>query len=199
MAGGQERILKGRIRSMQATKKITPRHGADRGFAHRQGPTARAGGCPVLRADHRGRQGPRRRRRVARLAVADRASGDQEHVLRRDHRRPRSVRRLQRRRATGRRGRDQGRRARRQGVRDHPGRPQGRELLQVPRLRARAGVRRVQRPADVRRRQGDRPARRRAVRQRSRRQGRAGLHPLHHARAARRSSCDRSCRCRRTR
>ena len=58
-------------------------------------------------------------------------------VLRRHHRRPRPVRRLQRRRAACRRGRDQGRRARRHGLLGHRRRPQGRELLPLPRLQAR--------------------------------------------------------------
>ena len=67
MAGGQERILRGRIRSVQATKKITPRHGADRRVADRQGAAAGHGRRAVLREDHRGRQGPRRsgRRRAS--------------------------------------------------------------------------------------------------------------------------------------
>ena len=64
MAGGQERILRGRIRSMQATKKITRAMELIAGVADRQGAAACAGRRAVLRADHRGRQGPRRGRRV---------------------------------------------------------------------------------------------------------------------------------------
>ena len=37
MAGGQERVLRRRIKSVQSTKKITRAHGADRGEPDRQG------------------------------------------------------------------------------------------------------------------------------------------------------------------
>ena len=61
MAGGQERILRRRIRSVQSTKKITRAHGAHRGEPHRQGPGRGRGGAALQRADHRGRPRPRRR------------------------------------------------------------------------------------------------------------------------------------------
>ena len=116
MAGGQERILRGRIRTMQATKKITRAMeliAASRIVKAQQRVQAAvpyseqitevvkdlaAGGCQQ------------------RLAAARRPRRDQDHLLRRDHRRPRPVRRLQRRRAARRRGRDQGRRAGGQGA-----------------------------------------------------------------------------------
>ena len=79
MAGGQERILRGRIRSDPGDEEDHARHGADRGVADRQGPAARARRRAVQRADHRGREGPRGRRwRVERLAVARRPQRDQE-------------------------------------------------------------------------------------------------------------------------
>ena len=61
---------------------------------------------------------------------------------------------------------------------DHPGRPEGRGLLPLPRLQPRPGVQRLLRPADLRRRAGDRRIRRRAVHVGRGRQGRARLHPL---------------------
>ena len=62
MAGGQERILRGRIRSDPGDEEDHARHGADRGVADRQGAAARARRRAVLGEDHRGRARPRRRR-----------------------------------------------------------------------------------------------------------------------------------------
>ena len=58
MAGGQERILRRRIKSVQSTKKITRCHGAHRGVADRQGAGAGARGPAVRRRHHRGRARP---------------------------------------------------------------------------------------------------------------------------------------------
>ncbi len=65
MAGGQERILKRRIKTVESTKKITPRDGAHRGQPHRQGAAARACSRSLQRADHRGH------RRTSRAAGAE--------------------------------------------------------------------------------------------------------------------------------
>ena len=54
---------RGRIRTVQATKKITRAMELIAGVADRQGPAACARRCAVLGEDHRGRQGPRRGRR----------------------------------------------------------------------------------------------------------------------------------------
>ena len=117
MAGGQERILRERIRSDPGDEEDHARHGADRRVADREGPAARARGRAVLRADHRGRPATSPPRGAQqRLAAARRPRRDPDDVLRRDHRRPRPVRRLQRRRPARRRGRGQGRRARRQAT-----------------------------------------------------------------------------------
>ncbi len=62
------------------------RHGVDRGIAHRQGAGPRGRRRSLLRADHRSRQGSRRRRRFHRLAVVGGAERDPAHVLCRDHR-----------------------------------------------------------------------------------------------------------------
>ena len=68
MAGGQERILRRRIRSVQSTKKITRAMeliAASRIVkAQARGPR----GAALLRQDHRGRPGPRRGRRGHRAA-----------------------------------------------------------------------------------------------------------------------------------
>ena len=74
---------------------------------------------------------------------------------------------------------------------------QGRELLPVPRLQDRVHVRRVQRCTELRQRQGDRPARHRSVRRRHGRSGRVGLHQVHHRRVPR--GCATSARATRTR
>ena len=62
MAGGQERILRNRIRSVQATKKITRAMELIAGVADRQGPAAGPRRRALQRADHRGGQAPGRRR-----------------------------------------------------------------------------------------------------------------------------------------
>ena len=178
MAGGQERILRGRIRTVQATKKITrameliaasrivkaqQRVQAAVPYSEKITEVVRdlaaAGAAQALAAARRARRG-----------ALDR--------VRRDLCRPRAVRRLQRRCPACRRGRGQGRRARRQAVPGDPGRPEGRGVLPVPRLHARRGLRRVQRQPQPRRRQAHRRPRRRAVHERRGRSRRARLHPL---------------------
>ena len=111
MAGGQERILRGRIRSVQATKKITRAMeliAASRIVKAQQRVHAAVPYSEQITevvTDLAAAGGGVRARRCSPAAteVAPRR-------LRRDHRRPRPVRRLQRRRAARRRGRDQGRR-----------------------------------------------------------------------------------------
>ena len=80
MAGGQERILRRRIRRVQSTKKITPRHGADRGEPHRQGAGAGAGGGAVRERHHRGRPQPAGGRRRRQPPDARRARGRSARV-----------------------------------------------------------------------------------------------------------------------
>ena len=121
------------------------RHGADRGVAHRQGAAARRRRRAVQRSDHRGRQGPRRRRWHRRSRRCSPVATRSSDGLRRHHRRPRPVRRLQRRRAARRRGRDQGRRAAGQRLHGDRRRSQGRGLLPLPRLQDQAHVHRLQR------------------------------------------------------
>ena len=196
MAGGQERILRGRIRTVQATKKITRAMeliAASRIVKAQQRVARRRA---VQRADHRGRQGPRRRWRHGRSRrcwpAATRCATTAYVVI---ARRPRSVRRLQRRRAARRRGRDQGRRARRQGLHDRRRRPQGRGLLPLPRLHA--STRRSPASATARPTTTPRAIGQHVVELFTSRRGRprrAGLHPLHLAPARRRSCCARSCR-----
>ena len=118
------------------------RHGADRRVADRQGAAARARRRAVLasRSPRSSATSPPAGGRgdSPLLAGRDEIAHD---VLRRHHRRPRTVRRLQRRRPARRRGRDQGRR--RSPASDYeidPGRPQGRGLLPLPRLHARPGA-----------------------------------------------------------
>ena len=117
MAGGQERILRGRIRTRPGDEEDHARHGADRRVADRQGPAARARRRAVLASRSPRSSGPRRRRWHGAdsplLAGRDEVRTTAYVVI---DRRPRPVRRLQRRRAARRRGRDQGRRARRQGL-----------------------------------------------------------------------------------
>ena len=62
MAGGQERILRRRIKSVQSTKKITKAMELIAALAHRQGPGAGRRGAALQRADHRGHPQPGRRR-----------------------------------------------------------------------------------------------------------------------------------------
>ena len=79
-----------------------------------------------------------------------------------------------------RRGRGQGRRARRQGLRDRPGRPEGRELLPLPRLPLDARLHAAS-PTSPPTRTPERSASTSStlLRRRRGRQGRARLHPLH--------------------
>ena len=110
MAGGQERILRRRIRSVQATKKIT--RAMELIAASR-----------IVRAQQRVHAAAPYSDQITEvvqdLAAAggevqspllQRPARDPPGLLRRDRRRPRPVRRLQRRRHPRRRGRDQGRR-----------------------------------------------------------------------------------------
>ena len=104
MAGGQERILRGRIRTVQATKKITRAMeliAASRIVKAQQRVQA---AVPVLGEDHRGRPRPRRGRRRRRARRCSPGATRCARRLRRDRRRPRPVRRLQRRRPARRRG-----------------------------------------------------------------------------------------------
>ena len=196
MAGGQERILRGRIRSVQATKKITRAMELIAGSRIVQGAAARARGDAVLGEDHRGRPD---------LAAGGRGgdspllAGRDEvthHVLRRHRRRPRPVRWLQRRHPAGHRGRGQGRRRWPAGSTSIV--PVGRKaepLLPLPRLPARRALRGVHATTPtLRRRQGDRRLRRRAVHVAATSTRSSSSTPGSSRPATRRSCCARSCR-----
>ena len=182
MAGGQERILRGRIRTIQSTKKIT--RAMELIAASRIVKAQQRVHAAVPYSD--------KITEVVRDLAAAGAAHDSPLLAGRDDvrttayvvlgRRPRPVRRLQHRRAARRRGRDQGRRRRRQAVPGDHGGPEGRGLLPLPRLPARRGLHRVQRQPDPCRRQAHRRPRRRALHERSGRPGRARVHPLHQRR-----------------
>ena len=70
MAGGQERILRRRIKIGPVDEEDHEGDGAHRRLAHRQGPGAGRRGPALQRADHRGDPQPRRRRRRARPPAA---------------------------------------------------------------------------------------------------------------------------------
>ena len=185
MAGGQERILRGRIRTVQATKKITrameliaasrivkaqQRVAAAvpyseqitevvKGLAAAGGSTA----SPLL-------VGRPTIDNVAYVVItADRGlcGGYNAGVQRAAE------------------GCDQSRGSPRPRLFGDRRRAQGRELLQVPRIPDRIDVRRVQRHTELRQRQGDRRPRDRSVRQWRGRSRRARLHPIHLRRLAR--------------
>ena len=166
--------------AIQSTKKITRAMELIAALADRQGAAARPGRRALLRADHRGRPDLAAAGAGAGLAAARRAR-------RGAHDRATSCIAADRglcggynagvqRAAEGEIKADV---AGRQAVPGHPGRPEGRGLLPLPRLHARPGLRRLHRQAELRGRQGDRRTRRRAVRERPGRPGRARLHPLH--------------------
>ena len=170
--------------------------GADRRVADRQGAAARR--TPPCRTRRRSPRSsatspPPAPARARRCSPGATRCARPAYVV--DHRRPWPVRRLQRRRPAGHRGRDQGRRAGRQGVPGRPRRPEGRGLLPLPRLPARRGAS----PGSA-----TTPTLADAKRigahvielftSGAGRQGRARLHPLRLAPATRRSCCARSCR-----
>ena len=178
MAGGQERILRGRIRSIQATKKITRAMELIAASRIVKAQQRVAAAVPysekitdVVRDLAAAGAGHRR-------PVARRSRVDLDDVLRRHHRRSRSVRRLQRRRAAGHRRRSEGRRRQRPAVRHRPDRSQGHRVLPLPRLPARRVVHRILRHAEAGGRQAHRRLRHRAVHQRGGRQGRARVHAV---------------------
>ena len=181
MAGGQERILRNRIRAVQATKKITRAMELIAGSRIVKAQQRVHAAVPVQRADHRGGPAPgRRRRQLGQPDPARRAARGAHDLLRDHHRRPWSVRRLQLRRPAGGRGGDQGRGA--SGARTTStvaGRSQGRELPALPRLQAGPGVPRLLRQPDLRGRPARSPST--SMRPLRRGQGRPGgarLHPL---------------------
>ncbi len=178
MAGGQERILRGRIRTVQATKKITRAMeliAASRIVKAQQRVQAAVPYSEKITEVVRDLAAAGAGQASPLLAGRDEVRSTAYVV---DLCRPRTLRRLQRRCPARGRGRGQGRRARRQAVPGDPRRPEGRGVLPVPRLHARRGVRRVQRQPQPRRRQAHRRPRRRAVHERRGRPRRARLHPL---------------------
>ena len=152
MAGGQERILRGRIRSVQATKKITRAMeliAASRIVKAQQRVQAAVPYSEQITEvvkDLAAAGGTAQRRRCS-----PGATRCKHHGLRRDRRRPRPVRRLQRRRAARRRGRDQGRRARRQATtRSSPSVARPRTTSASAATSDRRVVHRLQRQPDLR-------------------------------------------------
>ena len=129
MAGGQERILRGRIRSIQATKKITRAMELIRRVADRQGPATGRRRRALLGEDHRRGPRPRCRRGRDGRTAARRSRHDLDDVLRGDRRRSRPVRGLQRGCAASHRGRGRSRRAQRQAVPHRPGRSQRHRVI----------------------------------------------------------------------
>ena len=139
MAGGQERILRGRIRSVQATKKITRAMELIAASRIVKAQQRVARGRALQRADHRG--GPATSPPPAASVAAPAARRPRRDrarpCLRGDRRRPRPVRRLQRRRPCAPpRARSRPTSLARRGLPHRRRRPQGRELLPVPRLQA---------------------------------------------------------------
>ena len=193
--GGQERILRGRIRSVQATKKITRA-------------MELIAGSRIVKAQQRVHAAVPYSEKITEV-VSDLAAGGgatdlpllagrdevRTTVLRRDRRRPRPVRRVQRRRPAGHRGRGQGRRRAGQAVPDRArsaGSPRPTSASAATRSASRSRASAANPSyADAKR---DRRLRRRPVHPGRGRQGRARLHPVHHAPATRRSCCARSCR-----
>ena len=178
MAGGQERILRRRIRSVQSTKKITRAMeliAASRIVKAQQrvaaaGPTAsrsprssatwpRPAAARAIRCSPAARRG-----QDACLVVitADRglAGGYNAGVIRAAEG---AIK------ADGRAG---------HGLLDHRRRPEGRELLPLPRLPLDAVVHRLQRQPDLRGRPGHRPPVIELLPERRGRPGRARLHPV---------------------
>ena len=152
MAGGQERILKRRIRTSSRRRRSrarwssSPRAGSSRRSARVQ--AAR----PVQRPDHRGRSttSPQGGAGVEQPA-AQAARRDPQGRVRRGHRRPRPVRRVQLvGHPPGRAARSKEQAGARPRLLAGPRRQEGRGLLPLPQLPHRRVVHRLERPADLR-------------------------------------------------
>ena len=136
MAGGRERILRRRIKSIQSTQKIT--RAMELIAASR---IARAGGrrrgAALQRDHHPGGARPRGRRRHERQRLAQPTRRDPQGRVHRGGGRPRPVRCVQLDRDPHRRTVDRGAAGPRSRLLARARRPEGGELLPIPRLQRR--------------------------------------------------------------